>query len=286
MFVVSQDTHGKKPTRIKDAQIPRYLAIPEVQKRLRPKGYDPDTYLFIETTQEGSYLWSLNTKSRDDAVEIPSNEVENILNGKGMYARKYPDVRYLFVIEKFKMSMNVPSINTIIHARTRASLKLTEDVSITVQILQINGRAVRPYFGIDIEKCKFDGEDIYNPEQVKAYIDQKYKDHEQYEDLNKYMRYMNSHDIVMPKNLKHYVDSAIQWEEGYAASINLSVFNNSSVDYDDFDIVDACPCCEKTDCKKWIAYLTKTNINMMNSSEIDVEDENFSKISEILEAAE
>mgnify|MGYP003305923357 CR=1 FL=1 len=145
---------------------------------------------------------------------------------------RYQDVRYLFTVEKFKMAMNVPCMTVHFACRPRHSTVLKNSTNpdtgseyvVSVTIRQLMGRTIRPFFGIDLSLL---GEDVYNPEQVRDIIFEKFRNHPNFKTLLQYLKLCNSHFFVLPNN-QSYRDAMRLWKEGFSAPLSMSLFQINS----------------------------------------------------------
>jgi len=223
MLTCAYGTYRGEPTTAKGYNVPIHESIPKVSRITSNLGQDSKAYYMLETTKSGVKLWN----NDGEFVEVESHRVEGILNGTDL---EYSGVRYLFVVEKYKMSMNVPSIILYASARERKGTKmsgkyLAEDgntATITVTIRQLFGRTVRPFFGLKLNNEIFP-EGVYSPEQVAKILYSRYSNHSKFKDLMEYVRMCNSHTFVLPDELQ-FRNAVETWESSYAAGIDKSLF--------------------------------------------------------------
>lgn len=225
LITCNYGTYKGRPTLQNGIKMSVLIAREKVRDIKIASGHDKNIFCLAETTKDGAFLWNLN----NDKIEVEATNLENILNGKDPM---YPDVRYLFTVEKFKMAMNVPCITVHMSCRPRVStvLKNTKNPEtdseyvVSVTIRQLMGRAIRPFFGIDLSLL---GEGVYNPEQVRDIIFEKFSKHSDFAKLLEYLKICNSHFFVLP-DLQSYHDAIRIWKEGFSAPLSKSIFQLDS----------------------------------------------------------
>ena len=225
LITCNYGSYKGRPTLQDGVKMSVKIAREKVQDFLIASGSDINKFLLAETTKDGAFLWNLN----GDKESVDPTKLEDILNGKDLM---FPDVRYLFTVEKFKMAMNVPCITFHMSARPRKTtvLKNTKNPEtgseyvVTVTIRQLMGRAIRPFFGIDLSSL---GQDIYNPEQVRDIIFEKFSDHPDFEILLEYLKLCNSHFFVLP-DTQQYHDAIRIWRKSFSAPLSMSLFQLDS----------------------------------------------------------
>lgn len=239
LFVVcAVNTYAKKKKLQKKSSIPLYIAIDEIKKLYVEDDRSVDGFYFIHCTEAGNY--AINSKAKFDDVTgkllVPSeneSEFENylkieeedlidVLDGKlkEYHDKRLLDIEVIFAMEKLKMAVNIPSINTILMCRERDAQDMGEDKFILVQVEQSIGRAVREYFGIELPR-KMCGE------EVELYLKEKFGKHQKFPDLMKYVRLMHSYDAVCPDN-DIYKALMKKVKEKISAPIELSIFTTDN----------------------------------------------------------
>jgi len=225
LITCNYGSYKGRPTLQDGVKMSVKIAREKVRDFLIASGSDMNKFLLAETTKDGAFLWNLN----GDKEPVDPTKLEDILNGKDLM---FPDVRYLFTVEKFKMAMNVPCITFHMSARPRKTtvLKNTKNPEtgseyvVTVTIRQLMGRAIRPFFGIDLSSL---GQDIYNPEQVRDIIFEKFSDHPDFKILLEYLKLCNSHFFVLP-DTQQYHDAIRIWRKSFSAPLSMSLFQLDS----------------------------------------------------------
>ena len=249
MLTCSYGTYKGNPTTPNGFNVPIHHSIPIVSGICKGLGQDPDAYIMAETTMDSARLYNI----KGEHVDVDSSRIEKILNGTDL---EYNDVRYLFVVEKFKMSMNVPRIVFYASARERKGTVLNEidssgnKVTITVTIRQLMGRAIRPWFGVKIGKDSVFGKDSYSPEDIHEYISENFSSNPRYSDLLKYMRMANSHSFCLP-NVLQFQNALEEWKSGFSAPLEMSMFQPESgaeitttvTNFSGEEIGEECPTC-------------------------------------------
>lgn len=252
MITCSYGSRNGKPTKQDGFNVPIHEAYEKVAKITRSLGQDEDTFIMIETTEDGAILRSISNETR----EVASDRVEGILNGTDL---DYHDVRYLFVVEKFKMSMNVPRLSFYASARERKSAVLShrdsngKRICVTVTIRQLLGRTVRPFYGLKLGENTIFGKDAYSPEDIYEVIYTKYNSHPKFGDLLEYIKICNSHSFVLPRK-QQFEQAVEEWSKSFSASIELSMFqdenelkkiNSNTIEIHTHEDGEECPTCGK-----------------------------------------
>jgi len=251
MITCSYGSHKGEKTTSKGYNVPIHEAYVKVAKITKSLGQDPDSFIMAETSMEGAMLRSVSGKEK----EVDPDRIEGILNGTDL---EYNDVRYLFVVEKFKMSMNVPRIMFYASARERKSTVLSftdadgNKICVTVTIRQLFGRTVRPFFGLKLGNESIFEKGSYSPEDILYTLSEKYSSHPKYSELLEYVRLCNSHTFVLP-NLLQFHKAVEIWSESFAAPLEMSVFQgetkvtktSSEVEVPLHECGEQCPTCGK-----------------------------------------
>jgi len=175
---------------------------------------DPDAQVFGKTDQFGYKIRSLN------------GEWEPVKNLK-KFVEKMEDsddpLQFVFHLEKFKFGLNVVNITHEVHSRER---KQKGETKVTVSILQIWGRAVRTFFGIDKSMFSVNKVPNYVSDAVEWLLSN-YSKSEIFEELREYMMLCNSHTFFVPDTVTYLV-AIPQWndpEMPYAAPLDRSQFH-------------------------------------------------------------
>ena len=135
-------------------------------------------------------------------------------------------LQFVFHLEKFKFGLNVANVTHEVHSRERNQ---KGEIKVTVSILQIWGRAVRTWFGI--EKSMFSDNKV--PNYVSDAIDwllNNYSKSKVFEELREYMMLCNSHTFFVP-DTETYRVAIPQWDDPempYAAPLDRSQFHIDS----------------------------------------------------------
>jgi hypothetical protein len=175
---------------------------------------DPDAEIFGKTDQHGYKVRSLNGEWR--TIRSLKEFVKMMLDPN------HP-LQFVFHLEKLKFGLNVANVTHEVHSRERGQ---RGEVKVTVSILQIWGRAVRTWFGVD--KSMFADNKV--PNFVSDAVDwllSNYSKSPVFEELRKYMMLCNSHTFFAPRT-KTYEVAIPQWndvEMPYAADLTRSQFH-------------------------------------------------------------
>jgi len=169
-------------------------------------------------------------------------------------------LRFVIAVEKGKAGMNVFSFNKVMSCRPYDG-KSDELGEMTETPIQIMGRLVRLYSG------------MWNDDFVNEYgYDMKKYLEKNPNELEK-IKILNSFDLYLP--------NTPVWKVGLEQFLDKYVTDVKDVDFGflnpngDFippttlEEETPCPCCEKVDCQKWINYLTKSNKNDLDFTDID-----------------
>jgi len=192
------------------------LAIHEqidIVKEYTKNKFPINDYIFGKATEEGYLIGNL--KGEWKQIETLKQFVSKMENTND-------PLRFIFFIEKFKFGLNVPNITHEVHSREREQ----KHNIVTVSILQIFGRAVRTYFGID--KSMFKNKKVPNfvSDAIKWLLDE-YSDSPVFDELRKYMLNANSHSFVVPET-KTFIQGVKDWtneNNPYAAPLSMSQFH-------------------------------------------------------------
>jgi hypothetical protein len=225
LITCNYGTYKGEPTKQAGVKMSVKIAREKVRDFLIASGVDRNKFVLAETTKDGAFLWNLNGEKEP----VDPTKLEDILNGKDLM---FSDVRYLFTVEKFKMAMNVPCITFHMSARPRKTTVLKNTTNpetgseyvVTVTIRQLMGRAIRPFFGIDLSLL---GEGVYNPEQVRDIIFEKFSKHLDFTILLEYLKLCNSHFFVLP-DTQQYHDAIRIWKKAFSAPLSKSIFQLDS----------------------------------------------------------
>jgi len=190
--------------------------VEQVEKCLSGK-IDPDFEIFGKATENGYEVKSLNGKWRS---------IKNLKKFIEMMLDPNNPLQYVFHLEKFKFGLNVANVTHEVHSRERQQ---KGEVKVTVSILQIWGRAVRTFFGID--KSMFSDNKVPNyVSDAVEWLLSNYSKSKVFEELREYMMLCNSHTFFYPKTPTYEV-AVLQWhdpEMPYAAPLDRSQFHIDS----------------------------------------------------------
>jgi hypothetical protein len=197
--------------------------VEETVRLLRGK-FDPDAHIFGKATKDGYMTRSLNSKWTNKTVRNFKDFIDKMLDPND-------PLQFVFHLEKFKFGLNVANVTHEVHSRERNQ---KGEVKVTVSILQIWGRAVRTWFGIDKSMFK-DWKETNNkvPNYVSDAVNwllSNYSKSSVFEELREYMMLCNSHTLFYPKT-PTYAEAVLQWnnpEMPYAAPIDRSQFHIDS----------------------------------------------------------
>ena len=178
---------------------------------------DNDAHIFGRVDKDGYVTASINM--------ILSGKDWKRTKGFASFVAKMKNskdpLKYVFHLEKFKFGLNVSNISHEIHVRERNQ---KVEIKVTVSHLQIFGRAIRTFFGIENLNIN------YVSDAVNWLLDN-YSNSSVFEELKEYMKLSNSHTFIVPRSESYNVACA-QWsgEDGYAyaASLDQSQFNIDS----------------------------------------------------------
>ena len=190
--------------------------VVETENSLRGK-VDPDLEIFGKATENGYKVKSINGKWR--TIRSHKDFIKKMLDPND-------PLQFVFHLEKFKFGLNVANVTHEVHSRERNQ---KGEIKVTVSILQIWGRAVRTWFGID--KSMFSDNKVpnYVSDAVEWLIDN-YSKSEVFEELREYMMLCNSHTFFVP-DTETYRVAIPQWndpEMPYAAELPRSQFHINS----------------------------------------------------------
>ena len=196
--------------------LPLNEQVAETENCLRGK-VDSDLEKFGKATENGYKVKSLNGKWR--AIRSHKEFIEKMLDPND-------PLQFVFHLEKFKFGLNVANVTHEVHSRERNQ---KGEIKVTVSILQIWGRAVRTWFGI--EKTMFSDNKVpnYVSDAIEWLLDN-YSKSEVFEELKEYMMLCNSHTFFIP-NTETYRVAIPQWndpEMPYAAPFDRSQFHINS----------------------------------------------------------
>jgi len=187
--------------------------VEETENCLKGK-VDPDLEIFGKATEKGYVVKSINGKWR--TIRSHKEFVEKMLDSND-------PLQFVFHLEKFKFGLNVANVTHEVHSRER---KQKGETKVTVSILQIWGRAVRTWFGI--EKSMFSDNKVPNyVSDAVEWLLSNYSKSEIFEELREYMMLCNSHTFFVP-DTETYRVAIPQWndpEMPYAAPLDRSQFH-------------------------------------------------------------
>lgn len=228
-FSCSFDKWKGKLKEQKGTEVPAHLVYKQINYFLKKNhNISDDTFAVLLALQGQSKVISVG----GNEVTISDEDMDLIISGKH---EKYQDVRYLVVIDKFKMSMNKKNIVGVTHTRHRDSTVFVnegESITIHIQQIQISARGNRPTVAIDNLP-----EGVYSPEHIDRWIHDNFKDRPKYLQLREWCRIRNSHFLIATKG-DPFGNSLKRYEQFYSAPLEMSVFNNDK--FSDF-----CPCCNR-----------------------------------------
>lgn len=188
----------------------------ETENSLRGK-VDSDIEIFGKATENGYKVKSINGKWR--TIRSHKEFIEKMLDPND-------PLQFVFHLEKFKFGLNVANVTHEVHSRER---KQKGETKVTVSILQIWGRAVRTWFGID--KSMFSDNKVPNyVSDAVEWLLNNYSKSEVFEELREYMMLCNSHTFFVP-DTETYRVAIPQWndpEMPYAAPLDRSQFHINS----------------------------------------------------------
>ena len=188
----------------------------ETENCLRGK-VDSDLEIFGKATENGYKVKSINGKWR--TIRSHKEFIEKMLDPND-------PLQFVFHLEKFKFGLNVANVTHEVHSRER---KQKGETKVTVSILQIWGRAVRTWFGID--KSMFSDNKVPNyVSDAVEWLLNNYSKSEVFEELREYMMLCNSHTFFVP-DTETYRVAIPQWndpEMSYAAPLDRSQFHINS----------------------------------------------------------
>lgn len=190
--------------------------VVETENSLRGK-VDPDLEIFGKATENGYKVKSINGKWR--TIRSHKDFINKMLDPND-------PLQFVFHLEKFKFGLNVANVTHEVHSRERNQ---KGEIKVTVSILQIWGRAVRTWFGID--KSMFSDNKVpnYVSDAVEWLLDN-YSKSQVFEELREYMMLCNSHTFFVP-DTETYRVAIPQWndpEMPYAAPLDRSQFHINS----------------------------------------------------------
>lgn len=163
-----------------------------------------------QNEDSGSYLMSLN----GDKEKIDPARVQKILLNK----ENFPYMFYV-IQEKGKFGMNVENISHVISMRERpqTEVKLKED-KVTISTIQLLGRSSRNFYGLDFSDTQI----YFIPDVIEFLIDN-YSNHENFQDLVKYVDLSNTHTIMLPDTDTQNKASS-EWINSYSYDFKDSLF--------------------------------------------------------------
>ena len=189
-------------------------------KFLKPR-IDNDLKIFAKVTENGYFIGSIN-----DVENGTWDPVATFAEFKKKLRNHNDPVQYVFHLEKFKVGLNIENITHEIHVRERQEgLNVGLSIEVTVSPIQLFGRAVRTWFGINFKSTI--GRNINFVSDVVDWLIENYKDHSAYEKLRQYLLLCNSHTFYVPHS-PVYEAATGQWqdpEKPFAADIELSQFH-------------------------------------------------------------
>ena len=196
--------------------LPLDAQVDEAENCLRGK-VNSDLEIFGKATENGYKVKSLNGKWRT---------IRSFSEFKGMVENPNDPLQFIFHLEKWKFGINIANVTHEVHSRERNQKGETK---VTVSILQIWGRAVRVWYGVD--KSMFTGNTIptYVPD-ARDWLLNNYSKSNIFEELREYMMLCNSHTFFYPKTPTYKV-AVLQWidpEMPYAAPLDRSLFHIDS----------------------------------------------------------
>jgi len=190
--------------------------VEETVRLLRGK-FDPAAQIFGKATENGYKVRSIDGKW--EPIRSLNEFIKKMLDPND-------PLQFVFHLEKFKFGLNVANVTHEVHSRERNQ---QGEIKVTVSILQIWGRAVRTFFGID--KSMFEDDKVPNyVSDVISWLLENYSKSEMFEELREYMMLCNSHTFFVP-DTETYRVAIPQWndpEMPYAAPLDRSQFHIDS----------------------------------------------------------
>ena len=191
-------------------------------------GTDPDVKIFSKVNENGFFIGSIN-----DVLHETWEKVNTFKEFKRKLKNHNDPLQYVFHLEKFKVGLNIENITHEIHVRERSTGLDGPNmlsIEVTVSPIQLFGRAVRTWFGIDFKSTI--GKDLNFVSDVVEWLINNYKDHPAFEKLQKYLLLCNSHTFYVPDS-PVYKASIAQWTDEnkpFAADWKHSQFHIVKVD--------------------------------------------------------
>ena len=202
---------------------------------------DNDLKIFAKVTENGYFIGSIN-----DVLNETWDDIPTFTEFKKKLRDSNDPVQYVFHLEKFKVGLNIENITHEIHVRERQE-GLTGpgmlSIEVTVSPIQLFGRAVRTWFGINFKSKKMLGKNINFVSDAVDWLIKNYEGHSAFEKLRQYMKLCNTHSFFVPES-PVYRAATTQWkgldektfcgivtsknevpEKPFAADIELSQFN-------------------------------------------------------------
>jgi len=186
----------------------------DVAKAYLDGKYDPYLFIFGTATEKGYMIgnlfgeWKTVKKFAEFTRMMKTSKIVTLSDGSKV------DLRFVFHIEKFKFGLNIPNISHEVHSRERNQ---TGPNIVTVSVLQIFGRAVRTYYGIE-------DLNVHYVSDAVEWLVENYKDSPVFDELREYMKLQNSHTFYVP-NTKTYEVAIPEWKDDYSAPLSMSQFN-------------------------------------------------------------
>jgi len=192
---------------ISNSSLNIYDQINVVKDYLRGK-IDETLYIFGKADQDGYFIGNIQGDWITLTGEYAFTEFVNKMKNSD------DDLRFIFHIEKFKFGLNIANISHEVHSRERNQ---NGPNTVTVSVLQIFGRAVRTYFGIEDLNVHFVSDAV-------DWLIKNYKDSPIFDELREYMKLQNSHTFFVP-NTDTYEVAIPEWKDDFSAPLSMSQFN-------------------------------------------------------------
>jgi len=202
---------------------------------------DNDLKIFAKVTENGYFIGSIN-----DVLNETWDNIPTFTEFKRKLRDSNDPVQYVFHLEKFKVGLNIENITHEIHVRERQEGMTGPgmlSIEVTVSPIQLFGRAVRTWFGINFKSKKMLGKNINFVSDAVNWLIENYEGHPAFEKLREYMKLCNTHSFFVPES-PVYRAATTQWkglgektfgdivisknevpEKPFAADIELSQFN-------------------------------------------------------------
>ena len=135
---------------------------------------DNDLKIFAKVTENGYFIGSIN-----DVLNETWDDIPTFTEFKKKLRDSNDPVQYVFHLEKFKVGLNIENITHEIHVRERQE-GLTGpgmlSIEVTVSPIQLFGRAVRTWFGINFKDKKMLGKNINFVSDAVDWLIKNYED--------------------------------------------------------------------------------------------------------------